>query len=120
MMYKESSQVALQKNRWLIHSQIFLTAFIFVHNIFLSLFHANCKASVSNLGQLSGSLLAGYLASVYGRKPILLLLYGVSAGSFLVATFSKGLTSVLIVSRILQGFGIITTVNQVGYAFQKQ
>ena len=72
-------------------------------------------ASLSNLGQLSGSLLAGYLGSVYGRKKILVLLYAISSLSFFTAMLSQGLTSVLIVSRILQGFGIITTVNQVKY-----
>ena len=57
--------------------------------------------------------MGGVLAVVCGRRLTLILLYATFTLSFFGAAGSGGVTSLLVASRFFQGFGIVSTVNQV-------
>ena len=72
---------------------------------------------MSNAGQLAGAILSGVCAGYAGRRRTMALLCAALSVAFIVAAFSGGNTWVLVVSRVLQGFGIVSTVNQVMIIF---
>ena len=73
---------------------------------------ASWVASLSNIGQLFGSLMAGYLAGSCGRKRTIIFLCFPLIGGWTVIGISQGDFKLLCVGRVLQGVGIMSSVSQ--------
>ena len=70
-------------------------------------------ASIPNLGQTIGAIASGYLATRYGFKKTLLMDYIYLTLGFALSALSQGNFVVLVISRFLQGLGIVSSVNLV-------
>ena len=71
------------------------------------------SASLSNIGQLAGAILTGYSANKWGRRISLMLLSVPLGLGWLVVAVSAGDFGWLVVGRMLQGVGILSSVSQV-------
>ena len=83
--------------------------------IYLPIFFA---ASIPNIGQLVGSLLAGLIANYLGRKRcVLLFTIPLICGWLLLIFYNSADNSfnfwMIIIARILQGFGMLPSISQV-------
>ena len=74
---------------------------------------ASWVASLSNIGQLFGSLMTGYMSGSCGRKRTIIFLCLPLIGGWTTIGLSGGDFKWLCVGRILQGLGIMSSVSQV-------
>ena len=70
-------------------------------------------ASLSNLGQLGGSLVTGVLSNWLGRRPTIILLCIPLLSGWVTVGLSGGSIAWICVGRVLQGIGIMSSVTQV-------
>ena len=74
---------------------------------------ASWIASLSNIGQLVGSLLMGVFAGAIGRKKTIMLFSLPLLVGWVVMFISNGDTILLCLGRIFQGIGTMSSVTQV-------
>ena len=70
-------------------------------------------ASLSNLGQLGGSLITGLLSNWLGRRPTIILLCIPLLSGWITVGLSGGSITWICIGRVLQGVGIMSSVTQV-------
>ena len=70
-------------------------------------------ASLSNIGQLIGSLLMGVLAGAIGRKKTIMVFCLPLLLGWVIMFISNGDTILLSLGRIFQGIGTMSSVTQV-------
>ena len=70
-------------------------------------------ASLSNLGQLGGSLVTGVLSNSIGRRPTIMLLCIPLLCGWVTVGLSGGSIIWICIGRVLQGVGIMSSVTQV-------
>ena len=70
-------------------------------------------ASLSNLGQLGGSLITGVLSNWLGRRPTIITLCAPLLSGWAIVGFSGGDFWWICLGRIFQGVGIMSSVTQV-------
>ena len=70
-------------------------------------------ASLSNLGQLGGSLVTGVLSNSIGRRPTIILLCIPLLSGWVTVGLSGGSITCICIGRVLQGVGIMSSVTQV-------
>lgn len=71
------------------------------------------SASLSNIGQLLGALLTGWVANQFGRKRAIMLLCVPLAFGWTIVGLSRGSVHWICVGRVCQGIGIMSSVTQV-------
>ena len=74
---------------------------------------ASWIASLSNLGQLAGSLATGAVSNAFGRKVAIIGLCAPLFAGWLAIGLSQGDFGWICVGRVLQGIGIMSSVTQV-------
>ena len=70
-------------------------------------------ASLSNVGQLFGSLMMGVLAGAIGRKKTIMIFCLPLLIGWVIVGISEGKTLLLCLGRIFQGIGTMSSVTQV-------
>ena len=98
-----SLQITQYKDVGLIRILILLTVFIYFWFL----------ASLSNLGQLGGSLATGVLSNWLGRRPTIILLCIPLLSGWITVGLSGGSVVWICIGRVLQGIGIMSSVTQV-------
>jgi MFS family permease len=78
------------------------------------MYHNNVfVVSITNIGQMLGSVLGGYLANAIGRKHTILAMNTFGTVGWAVISMSFDYVSIISLGRFLCGFGIVTSTIQV-------
>ena len=70
-------------------------------------------ASLSNIGQLFGSILMGVLAGAIGRKKTIMALCLPLFTGWMIVGLSEGKVTMLYLGRVFQGVGVMSSVTQI-------
>ena len=70
-------------------------------------------ASLSNIGQLFGSILMGVLAGAIGRKKTIMALCVPLFTGWMIVGLSEGKVTMLYLGRVFQGVGVMSSVTQI-------
>ena len=84
-----------------------------LHDIYHIYFFMLQIASLSNIGQLGGSLATGILSNWLGRRPAIICLCVPLLVGWIIVGCSNGSFHWICIGRILQGIGIMSSVTQV-------